>query len=524
MPSFTEKDISAALQMVADGVSVNKAAEACGINRSTLQGRVKGSTTPREAQKSRQKLSDVQEKRLRDWIIVQADLGCPVSHQQVREFASKIAVRNGFPEGVGKNWLQGFLSRNTDIRTLKGKKIDSERYNGASSELIKAFFMLLMMPAIRIIKQKNRYNVDEVGMMEGIGMNGLFLGHKDKKSVLIRQPGSRSWITILECISATGKVLRPAVIFKGKTVQQQHFPEDLDFLDGWEFSCSENGWTSNKLALVWLRKVFIPSTKPENKNEPRLLILDGHGSHMTEEFLWECYNNNIYLLFLPAHASHVLQPLDVAVFGPLKRAYRRLLSDLSSIADSSHIGNITFLYTYDKARKEAITKSNALAGFKATGLWPVNLAKVLMNPMVTETPSPAVTANSPAKEQDSSLLKTPRSSVQLRRALEAVPATATQDPTVRLLFRKIGSRLDSQNFEMEKQNREICVLQREREEYLPKRRKKVVYNPNAEFAKIPAIKKAREQMWRTLQPERTANRVKKLKLEDLCTQFHLNIH
>ncbi|KPA35871.1 transposase, partial [Fusarium langsethiae] len=49
-----------------------------------------------------------------------ADLGCPVSHQQVRQLASKIAVRNGFPEGVGKNWLQGFLSRNTDIRTLKG--------------------------------------------------------------------------------------------------------------------------------------------------------------------------------------------------------------------------------------------------------------------------------------------------------------------------------------------------------------------------------------------------------------------
>lgn len=79
--------------------------------------------------------------------------------------------------------------------------------------------MLLMMPAIRIIKQRNRYNVDEVGMMEGIGMNGLFLGHKDKKSVLIRQPGSRSWIIILECISVTGKVLRPIVIFKGKIVQ-----------------------------------------------------------------------------------------------------------------------------------------------------------------------------------------------------------------------------------------------------------------------------------------------------------------
>ncbi|KAH7460506.1 hypothetical protein FOMA001_g19590 [Fusarium oxysporum f. sp. matthiolae] len=397
MTKFTEEDMSAALQMVSEGVSINKAAAAYGINRSTLQDRIKGATTPRQAHEPEQKLSAVQERRLRDWIMVQADLGCPVSHQQVRHFANQIAIRNGFPEGVGKRWLQSFMDRNKEVKTLPGKSMDSDRYNGASTELIKAFFMLLSMPAVRIVKQKNRYNVDEVGMMEGIGLNGLFLGCKDKKSVLIRQPGSRSWITILECISATGKVLRPLVIFKGKTVQQQHFPEKLDFLEDWEFTCSEKGWTNNHIALIWLKTVFIPSTKPENPKEPRLLILDGHGSHMTEDFLFECYNNNIFVLFLPAHASHVLQPLDVSVFGPLKRAYRKFLSDLASVADSSHIGKITFLYTYDKARKEAITKLNALAGWKATGLWPVNLAKVLMNPMVTQPPKTPAREAIPAR-------------------------------------------------------------------------------------------------------------------------------
>ncbi|VTT56796.1 unnamed protein product [Fusarium fujikuroi] len=63
MPSFTEKDISAALQIVTD---VNKAAKAYGINHSTLQGRIKGSVTPKEAQKPRQKLSNTQKKSLRD--------------------------------------------------------------------------------------------------------------------------------------------------------------------------------------------------------------------------------------------------------------------------------------------------------------------------------------------------------------------------------------------------------------------------------------------------------------------------
>ena len=150
-----------------------------------------------------------------------------------------------------------------------------------------------------------------------------------------------------------------------------------------------------------------------------------------------------------------------------------------------------------------------------------------MNLMVTQTPeipAPAVTAISPAKEKNLSLPKTPQSSVQLRRALQAVPAAVTTDPTVRLLFRKIGSQLDTNTFEIERQKRDIMIMQLEKEEYMPKKRRKVMYNPNAEFAKVPAILKAREQMRKVLQPEKTATRVKKLKLADLCAQFHLNIH
>jgi 4-hydroxybenzoate polyprenyltransferase len=319
-------------------------------------------------------------------------------------------------------------------------------------------------------------------MMEGIGMNGLVLGSREKKSVLIKQPGSRSWISILEAISADGRVLPSTVIFKGKTVQQQQFPQNLDFLDDWNFTCSEKGWTNNQIALIWLKMVFIPLTKPDNPREPRLLILDGHGSHMTEDFLFECYDNNVFLLFLPAHTSHVLQPLDVAVFGPLKNAYRRFISDLATIADSSQIGKISFLYNYHKARKEAITKNNIYAGFKAAGLWPLNVAKALMNPMVTETPIPAVIPISHTNEQYNSLLETPRSSTQFRRALEAIPASVTKDPTVRLLFRKIGTQLDRQGIQIEEAIREITLLKYQNEELQPKRSEKspIMEMPNSQ--------------------------------------------
>ena len=92
-----------ALKKHADGVSINKAADAYGIPRSTLKGRVHGSNPRKESDEARQKLTPLQERKLRDWILTQHDIGYPVSHSQVRHFAGKVAVRNGFEDGVEKH-------------------------------------------------------------------------------------------------------------------------------------------------------------------------------------------------------------------------------------------------------------------------------------------------------------------------------------------------------------------------------------------------------------------------------------
>jgi 4-hydroxybenzoate polyprenyltransferase len=74
-------------------------------------------------------------------------------------------------------------------------------------------------------------------------------------------------------------------MFKGKGVQQQWFPVILKDYKGWEFTVTENGWTTDVTALEWLQKVFIPQTAPRDPLEARLLILDGHGSHEIIEFI-----------------------------------------------------------------------------------------------------------------------------------------------------------------------------------------------------------------------------------------------
>jgi len=51
-----------------------------------------------------------------------------------------------------------------------------------------------------------------------------------------------------------------------------------------------------------------------------LLRYDGHNSHILAEFVGYCLQSLIKLILLPPHSSHLLQPLDVGVFSPLKKA------------------------------------------------------------------------------------------------------------------------------------------------------------------------------------------------------------
>jgi 4-hydroxybenzoate polyprenyltransferase len=223
--------------------------------------------------------------------------------------------------------------------------------------------------------------MDESGIMEGYGANGLVVGSAEKRSIQKKQPGSRAWTSFIECVSASGRALTPLVIFKGKTVQQQWFPIDLTPYEGWQFTATENAWTSDNTAVEWLQKVFLPQT---STLEPRLLILDGHGSHETTEFMYLCYQHNVYLLFLPPHTSHVLQPLDLSVFSSLKSHYRKEVGYLTLLTDSSPIGKQNFLACYQKARKEALAAKIIKNGWKATGLWPKSMAKPLMSPLLLE--------------------------------------------------------------------------------------------------------------------------------------------
>lgn len=119
-------------------------------------------------------------------------------------------------------------------------------------------------------------------------------------------------VTIIQCISAEGVKVPLFIIFR----ETKYHIRNLIYVEPESnrmFPYFRNEWTNGTL---WEKcfKNFEKHTKISNTNEQRLFL-----------FFRYKLDHIIGLISLPAHATYLLQPLDVRLFSPLFNAYCRKL-------------------------------------------------------------------------------------------------------------------------------------------------------------------------------------------------------
>ena len=72
----------------------------------------------------------------------------------------------------------------------------------------------------------------------------------------------------------------------------------------------------------WGEAVAIPFFK--NVEGPKFLIGDNLASHLSVDVIKLCDEKNIRFVFLPSNSTHMMQPIDVAFFRPMKFLGARL--------------------------------------------------------------------------------------------------------------------------------------------------------------------------------------------------------
>jgi len=66
-----------------------------------------------------------------------------------------------------------------------------------------------------------------------------------------------------------------------------------------------------ELFADWFCKVFVPNC---GRERPVLLVMDNHDSHISVPVIEKAQAEDIVLVGLPSHTTHLLQPLDVKVY------------------------------------------------------------------------------------------------------------------------------------------------------------------------------------------------------------------
>ena len=108
---------------------------------------------------------------------------------------------------------------------------------------------------------------------------------------------------------------------------------------------------------------------------------------------------------MPPYISHLPQPLDVGVFGPLKCAYGKLVKGMIE-AGNNHIDKEDFLHLYPLMREVVFNRRNIYSGFAGAGLNPLDKDRVLEKiTFQLRTPTPPLVE---AESSISSAFQTPQ--------------------------------------------------------------------------------------------------------------------
>lgn len=378
---YTIEDLKAAVREIKEKkISFRKAEEKYSVPRSTLLDQMKKQdsdiTEPKRGNKP--VFNNSQEEELVKLIVNACrnfyGITIPSLRKIAYEFASANGLKNNFDKKVGMagmDWYYGFMARHPYIALRKPEATSLSRISAFNAEEVELFFdNLCLLMSKHKFKTNDIYNVDETGIST-VQRNSRILAIRGLKQVGKCTSGERGTLTtVVNACSAAGYYIPPFFIFKRKRMNPLLMKQSNNNMIA---SVSDSGWISEKLFVDWLHH-FKSFARPSLDN-PILLILDNHESHISLAAYNICKKNNIHVLTLPPHTSHRMQPLDLTFHGPLKTAYNKECESYMTNNPGAKITTFDVVGLYTKAFNRTTTLEKAISGFKAAGICPMDKEK-----------------------------------------------------------------------------------------------------------------------------------------------------
>lgn len=376
-----EDVLRAAVARVLDGESAKAVSKDTGVPRTTLRRKTALMRENNDANigtdySKAQIFSCAEEKELADYLQKCSKMFYGLTTRAAKELAYEMAVVNGKKvpasweacKQAGKEWLIGFLRRHPQLSIRQPEATSLARATSFNKHNINQFFDLLEEKYKSLnVEGRQIFNLDETGFTTVQKMPKVIAskGVKQVGQMTSRERGEL--VTVCGIVSATGVALPPVFIFPRKKFQQ-HMMNNAP--EGSLGLVTDNGWMTSENFLSVIEH-FVKHVQPSEKN-PVVLVLDNHESHLSLQALTYAKENHVHIITLVPHTSNKTQPLDRTVYGPVKAFFNDRATSwmVSNPGKTITIYNIAELVNYAWTR--GATPANITAGFKASGIWPLD--------------------------------------------------------------------------------------------------------------------------------------------------------
>ena len=302
-------------------------------------------------------------------------------------------VRDEFKLTCSESWCLNWLkSGNSKLFIVNAKPMEKKRLELTKDDIVS--YGEKIKKAIKGVKPGFILNMDESGV-DDIKYSDKVVISINNKDTLYEKERPPGHITVLPTICGDGELITPMLIVSRKTMDSDISRYGYPKCNNGYVVSSKKGYITMDLFEDYIETIIIPHIKKKrlgngNGNSKCIILMDGCSCHSTEKLDALLEENNIQCFFLPAHSSHLTQPLDLLIFATMKKILPRISTTLKVTELSKRI--LRSIKAIEQAANSLdVQTSFERAGFIMNNDPKVNSAtfeveRILKNPRAPDNP------------------------------------------------------------------------------------------------------------------------------------------
>ena len=223
--------------------SLRQSASFYNVPKSTTTYRANGRVPRHKVNHAQRRLTIEEEEVVVKWIKNLQRQYLSPNYIQAQVVVTSLLRAKGDFQPLGVHWITNFHKRHPEISAGKSRKMEMSRLESLDTAIVNSFFNeITTLQTQYQIPWSQVYNMDEKGFQMGQNVGDYVLFNALQGPPIAPSTSISKWVTAVECISATGTILPPLIIYIGQEPSDHWFPTDLiERAKDWQIGFSKKG-------------------------------------------------------------------------------------------------------------------------------------------------------------------------------------------------------------------------------------------------------------------------------------------